>query len=747
MNTYTNTIIRPNIGLGTNLGTGAKTANSEVATELTSGTGVGKPSVSIQDTDTNFLSSGLPSRSKTASDRSPNSSHIKTAKSDAPSSAGIISTANTFVLSSAILPSLPYSSGIPSAGTSRSSITLLSPRSSGSTTNGISTLISTHTQPDTLSVKASSSAISIQHSLQIGTTTNASPSLTQTTSTSALTPFTDPSSGFGFSQGTTFLSASNTATISNYGLSSSPEGNNKVVDGTSSSLGYDIGVAPTTGSVISSFTNEPKLSPTASAMMATMPSASGQQLNTLNRTISTGEPPGLASRSDNISHSAALATTSRHTTSLETAESSFPVDSTLSPLQSGASTTSANLSPIPAVSAPSMIASRSSAYTIDGIMLEGDPNLALTVGSTQVIPGGPPVVVSSHTFVLPTSNTNEALFFNGITTNLPMLPTDGATSTKSSKFSFPTIGSFTESASVSLEGQSIKTASKTTATGYPGLDGPKSETTTSSEVVAEMITSTDTVAPTDASTQGFTNSALSTSGNYWLTTQVGGTTTIVPVIVGCPGCGRFGGIILWNFPQLPKVNFKFPKFPKLPTVSFPCVPIPLIKKCSSSSETPRCEYVVFFRSIQRLILNCPAGKDTDPSDPDGTKDTNPDNSDDSKNTDSDKSHNSKDTNANDSTDPQQTDPRESDSQPSQSRVSNSDGRTSPRSSLTSDIQSSASHSTRTLSSNSTAIARSGPSTATTASTYNSGVCPLTTAPYTLLVSLVLYIHFPVTYSR
>ena len=106
-----------------------------------------------------------------------------------------------------------------------------------------------------------------------------------------------------------------------------------------------------------------------------------------------------------------------------------------------------------------------------------------------------------------------------------------------------------------------------------------------------MITSTDTEAPSDASTEGFTNSALATSGNYWLTTQVGGSTTVVPVIMGCPGCGRFGGIILWNFPTIPEVNFKFPKFPKLPTVSFPCIPIPLIKKCSKHSEKPKCKYV------------------------------------------------------------------------------------------------------------------------------------------------------------
>lgn len=85
------------------------------------------------------------------------------------------------------------------------------------------------------------------------------------------------------------------------------------------------------------------------------------------------------------------------------------------------------------------------------------------------------------------------------------------------------------------------------------------------------VTSTDTVAPADLSTQAITSSGL--TANAWLTTSQGGHTTIVPVIVGCPGCGGLdSGIIVWNLPPKPNVAFSFPKFPKLPTINFPCTP-------------------------------------------------------------------------------------------------------------------------------------------------------------------------------
>ena len=91
------------------------------------------------------------------------------------------------------------------------------------------------------------------------------------------------------------------------------------------------------------------------------------------------------------------------------------------------------------------------------------------------------------------------------------------------------------------------------------------------------ITSTDTVAPSGLSTQAISSSRL--TANTWLTTSQDGHTTIVPVIIGYPGCGGLGaGIIAWGL--LPKPNIVF-KLPNLPTISFPCIPIPFIKSCSS----------------------------------------------------------------------------------------------------------------------------------------------------------------------
>ena len=105
-----------------------------------------------------------------------------------------------------------------------------------------------------------------------------------------------------------------------------------------------------------------------------------------------------------------------------------------------------------------------------------------------------------------------------------------------------------------------------TSTGK-GLDKP----------IHASITSTDTVAPSGLSTQAISSSGL--TANTWLTTSQDGHTTIVPVIVVCPGCGGLGaGIIVWGLLSKPNIVFKLPN---LPTISFPCIPIPFIKGCSS----------------------------------------------------------------------------------------------------------------------------------------------------------------------
>ncbi|KAH0443858.1 hypothetical protein CcaCcLH18_00684 [Colletotrichum camelliae] len=64
--------------------------------------------------------------------------------------------------------------------------------------------------------------------------------------------------------------------------------------------------------------------------------------------------------------------------------------------------------------------------------------------------------------------------------------------------------------------------------------------------------------------------------NTWVTTTGSdGSPTVVPVIVGCPGCKDRGGgvLLLWNLPQIPNVSFKFPNLPNLPQFFLPCVKV------------------------------------------------------------------------------------------------------------------------------------------------------------------------------
>ncbi|KAE9583737.1 hypothetical protein CGMCC3_g14 [Colletotrichum fructicola] len=64
--------------------------------------------------------------------------------------------------------------------------------------------------------------------------------------------------------------------------------------------------------------------------------------------------------------------------------------------------------------------------------------------------------------------------------------------------------------------------------------------------------------------------------NTWVTTTgADGSPTLVPVIVGCPGCKdrSGGGLLLWNLPQIPNVSFKFPNLPNLPQFFLPCVKV------------------------------------------------------------------------------------------------------------------------------------------------------------------------------
>ena len=298
---------------------------------------------------------------------------------------------------------------------------------------------------------------------------------------------------------------------------------------------------------------------------------------TFDRIVFTGDSSGLTAGSAIITPMGPPATLSVHTFSLGAAGSSINVDGNFSPLLNVVSTTDLTAGSTSAAVAPSVIASTGSTYTLDGVVLTGNPSSGLTVANSIATPsgqsgsnpsstpmaansaitsGGLPLIASGHTFSLPASATGGDIYFDGTLTHL-LTPT--------------TINSASPGSSQNDVSAPLTTAASQTS-------GTESQSTPVPSVGLDTITSTDTVQPSDASTEATTNTAF--SANYWLTTQVGGQTTVVPVIVGCPGCGRKdGGIILWNFPPIPSVSFQFPKL-NLPPISFPCIPIPFIKSCS-----------------------------------------------------------------------------------------------------------------------------------------------------------------------
>ncbi|KAH7231987.1 hypothetical protein B0J15DRAFT_555380 [Fusarium solani] len=108
---------------------------------------------------------------------------------------------------------------------------------------------------------------------------------------------------------------------------------------------------------------------------------------------------------------------------------------------------------------------------------------------------------------------------------------------------------------------------------------PATSTTTDSSVSG--VTSTMTEPP-----EGFHVTTVSGhpewTTNTWITTTESDSSepSIVPVLVGCRGCGgRGSGIILFNSPPLTKVLFHFPGLPRF---WFPCIP----PGCSEPPKTP-----------------------------------------------------------------------------------------------------------------------------------------------------------------
>ena len=373
-----------------------------------------------------------------------------------------------------------------------------------------------------------------------------------------------------------------------------------------STLGSGQGAAPATigiqsgafssGAPGSSDVPTPTLSVTASPT---------PRMYTFDGIVFTGDSSGLTAGSAIITPMGPPATLSGHDFSLGAAGSSISVDGNFSPLPDVIPTTGLTPGFTSAAVAPPVIASTRSTYTLDGVVLGGNPSSGLTLATSIatpnsqsgsnpssrlvaansiIVPGGLPLIAAGHTFSLPISATGGDIFVDGTLTHLPT----------------PTIINSTS------PGSSQSDVSAPVTTAAPKFTGTESQSSPLPSLELDTITSTDTVRPSDASTEGTTNTAF--SANYWLTTQVGGQTTVVPVIVGCPGCGgKDGGIILWNFPPIPSVSFQFPKL-NLPPISFPCLPIPFIKSCSkpptsgSSSESVKVLYLHRYANYKRLRL-------------------------------------------------------------------------------------------------------------------------------------------------
>ena len=314
---------------------------------------------------------------------------------------------------------------------------------------------------------------------------------------------------------------------------------------------------------------------------------------------------GMTGRSGSTFYSNTFsATISNGITSTSTLSDMYAIPGTVShisnePVDTASSLTYTNKSMLHR-SGPSTGPMTSSSLPIHGLSLEKTPSGAVTIGASGRTARIPPAIPSSNSSKVPASMSRLMQQQGGSSSNAPY------PSSRSSEDSTTTVGTDAPSSKLGHTARLGPTVSQIrpistvpqVASRIIAQSGITSPPTGGTTAEAAIITSTDTGSPANASIQGYTNPALATDGNYWLTTQVSGSTTIVPVIVGCPGCGQFGGTILWNFPSMPRINFKFPKFPKLPTISFPCVPIPwpVNKKCNTPSEKPLCEFIESFDS-------------------------------------------------------------------------------------------------------------------------------------------------------
>ena len=262
-------------------------------------------------------------------------------------------------------------------------------------------------------------------------------------------------------------------------------------------------------------------------------------------------------------------------------------------------------------------------YVFDNITFSGGSS-GLIAGNSTLLPGGPPAIISHHTFSLGPSANSVAVdgTLSPLSQQTPTkTPAPGSTKSAGPPSSTVTLSTYTvDGALLTGNPTSLVSGSNTLTPGAtpvtisshtfsiptsaaggqmsvdrtlttlptqspaisPTLSAPLTSYGATTGYESLSVTSTDTVPPANLSTQLVTSTWTS---NTWLTTTVGGKETIVPVLVGCAHCGGTGGgVIVWNYPPVPDVTFQFPKLPNGDIVDpfhLPCIPTPFIRSCTS----------------------------------------------------------------------------------------------------------------------------------------------------------------------
>ncbi|KAF0637753.1 hypothetical protein FPSE5266_02988 [Fusarium pseudograminearum] len=259
---------------------------------------------------------------------------------------------------------------------------------------------------------------------------------------------------------------------------------------------------------------------------------------------------------------------------------------------------------------------------------------ATTAGSEETRTGTRTFVQDDNQTTIPDTDSNGSVIV-GETTSIGSSPDSSRTSTGGSDGQGTTAGSDTRApTSNATDTRSGLSPSVKTSSGQPiesspsGSDAPKQEPSDSNSAIqtgdkptkdiAAVPTVTDASPPKATDTAGdasitsvpdhisttkskddgitstltvppetFTPTTVSNDDwttNTWITTtsESSDEPTVVPVLVGCPGCGGSGhGIVIFGLPPIPNALFKFPD---LPEVSFPCVP-GVSQGCSSPPKT------------------------------------------------------------------------------------------------------------------------------------------------------------------